>query len=265
MSRLQGFNRETCYCLITDHQSGALYGECCAFKAPPIAFVNRFLQLKGLPRTHPTSAYGLILEVIWEFQDYLEIVKELPATIIIDTSKERWTQHSQEHCLDFVNNFFHISIKMHKHFDKWRTPQLAAMTLAGNNTKLSAAIATWTLNDTLPANKDKTVLLPEHGDKVVSVFEFLELLSEQATSQEMKGHVMIKDNALAVEKMSQGTNLWSSDVSDVKNMAVWCKTHILPVSHYIHRIEAGVGWCYFSLCYIETIGTYAKSVYLPYG
>ena len=45
--RLQGLNGETCYCLIVDHYSGRLYGECFDSKAPPIDFLNRWLLHHG--------------------------------------------------------------------------------------------------------------------------------------------------------------------------------------------------------------------------
>jgi hypothetical protein len=47
--RLQGLHGETCYCLVTDHLSGYLYGECFQSKAPPLDFLNRWLALHGLP------------------------------------------------------------------------------------------------------------------------------------------------------------------------------------------------------------------------
>ena len=53
--RLKGFNDETCYCLIVDHHSGTLYGECFANKAPPIDFLNRWLAQYGLPVDHPNK------------------------------------------------------------------------------------------------------------------------------------------------------------------------------------------------------------------
>lgn len=39
-ARSVGLNGETCYCLITDHHLGTLYGQCFASKRPPIAFLN---------------------------------------------------------------------------------------------------------------------------------------------------------------------------------------------------------------------------------
>jgi hypothetical protein len=51
--RLQGMHGETCYCLITDHFSGYLYGECFQSKAPPLDFLNRWLAQYGLPRDVP--------------------------------------------------------------------------------------------------------------------------------------------------------------------------------------------------------------------
>jgi hypothetical protein len=41
--RLQGLNGETCYCLITDHFSGTLYGQCFRSKSPPVDFVRNWL------------------------------------------------------------------------------------------------------------------------------------------------------------------------------------------------------------------------------
>ena len=55
MERLQGLNGETCYCLVVDHFSGRLYGECFASKAPPIDFLNRWLLLHGLPKDVPNK------------------------------------------------------------------------------------------------------------------------------------------------------------------------------------------------------------------
>jgi hypothetical protein len=51
--RLMGLNGETCYCLITDHFSGTLYGETFRNKSPPIDFLNRWLALHGLPTDVP--------------------------------------------------------------------------------------------------------------------------------------------------------------------------------------------------------------------
>lgn len=48
-----GFHGETCYCLITDHKSRRLYGECFASKAPPIDYLNRWLATHGLPKDYP--------------------------------------------------------------------------------------------------------------------------------------------------------------------------------------------------------------------
>ena len=48
--RLQGLNGETCYCLITDHHSGKLFGEAFRSKAPPLDFLNRWLAQYGLPQ-----------------------------------------------------------------------------------------------------------------------------------------------------------------------------------------------------------------------
>jgi hypothetical protein len=51
-SRLQcltGLNGETCYCLIVDHKTKTLYGECFASKQPPVDFINCWLACHGLP------------------------------------------------------------------------------------------------------------------------------------------------------------------------------------------------------------------------
>jgi len=48
VKRLQGVHGETCYCLIVDHYSGTLFGECFTSKAPPLDFINRWLRLHGL-------------------------------------------------------------------------------------------------------------------------------------------------------------------------------------------------------------------------
>lgn len=53
MECLKGLNGETCYCLIIDHYSGRLYGECFATKAPPIDFLNQWLLRHGLPKDIP--------------------------------------------------------------------------------------------------------------------------------------------------------------------------------------------------------------------
>ena len=53
MKHLIGLNGETCYCLITDHYSGTLYGECFCNKAPPSDFLNHWLVLHGLPADVP--------------------------------------------------------------------------------------------------------------------------------------------------------------------------------------------------------------------
>jgi hypothetical protein len=48
-----GLNGETCYCLIVDHFSGALYGETFSSKAPPLEFLNRWLAQHGCPKEVP--------------------------------------------------------------------------------------------------------------------------------------------------------------------------------------------------------------------
>jgi hypothetical protein len=50
VKRLRGLNGETCYCLLVDHFSGMLFGQCFASKAPPLEFLNSWLALYGLPR-----------------------------------------------------------------------------------------------------------------------------------------------------------------------------------------------------------------------
>ena len=49
VSRFEGINGETCYCLITDHYSGMLWGDTFSSKRPPIDFLNRWLVRFGLP------------------------------------------------------------------------------------------------------------------------------------------------------------------------------------------------------------------------
>ena len=49
LQRLAGLNGETCYCLIVDHKTKTLYGECFASKGPPVDFINRWLARHGLP------------------------------------------------------------------------------------------------------------------------------------------------------------------------------------------------------------------------
>jgi hypothetical protein len=53
IKHLQGLRGETCHCLIVDHFSGTLYGETFNSKAPPIAFLNRWLAQHGLPADVP--------------------------------------------------------------------------------------------------------------------------------------------------------------------------------------------------------------------
>jgi len=52
MQRLQGLNGETCYCLITDHHSGTIWGRCFSSKAAPMEFLDHWLRRYGLPRDH---------------------------------------------------------------------------------------------------------------------------------------------------------------------------------------------------------------------
>ena len=43
LEQLSELHGETCYCLITDHHSKALYDECFASKNPPVEFLNTWL------------------------------------------------------------------------------------------------------------------------------------------------------------------------------------------------------------------------------
>ena len=56
-----GLHGEVCYCLITDHKSRRLYGECFASKAPPIDYLNRWLATHGLPKEFPNKYVRLDL------------------------------------------------------------------------------------------------------------------------------------------------------------------------------------------------------------
>jgi hypothetical protein len=47
-----GINK-MCYCLLVDHFSGMLFGQCFASKAPPLEFLNFWLALYGLPTSTP--------------------------------------------------------------------------------------------------------------------------------------------------------------------------------------------------------------------
>jgi hypothetical protein len=53
VKRLQGLNGETCYCLIVDHHSGMLFGQCFRSKAPPIPFLTQWLTTHGLTNNVP--------------------------------------------------------------------------------------------------------------------------------------------------------------------------------------------------------------------
>jgi hypothetical protein len=53
VKRLQGINGETCYCLLVDHYSGMLFGQCFQSKAPPIQFLTQWLATHGLPNDIP--------------------------------------------------------------------------------------------------------------------------------------------------------------------------------------------------------------------
>ena len=50
VSRFAGLYGETCYCLITDHHTGMLWGNTFNSKEPPIDFLNRWLVRHGLPK-----------------------------------------------------------------------------------------------------------------------------------------------------------------------------------------------------------------------
>jgi hypothetical protein len=186
------------------------------------------------------------LQLGWEmdphFKDYIDLVNKLPEKVTIDESAEVQTKHSQEHCKQFVADFFNIAIKsMYKHFNQWRSPELAVMALGGNNVQLGTALAAYTLNGTLPSNQQGTVVLPKHGNKTVKLSDLVEFLSEMTTSNDMKLHVLVKDNLAGVRKMSQGEHLWSSNDPDIMKLAMWVKTYVVPAMHQTHRVEAGVG------------------------
>jgi hypothetical protein len=53
LKRLQGIHGETCYCLIVDHFSGMLFGQCFQSKAPPILFLTQWLSTYGLTNGTP--------------------------------------------------------------------------------------------------------------------------------------------------------------------------------------------------------------------
>jgi hypothetical protein len=53
LKRLQGIHGETCYCLIVDHFSGMLFGQCFQSKAPPIPFLTQWLATYGLTNETP--------------------------------------------------------------------------------------------------------------------------------------------------------------------------------------------------------------------
>jgi hypothetical protein len=55
LEHLSDLNCEMCYCLIVDHYSGHLYGECFASKVPPVDFLNRWLLHHGLPKDVPNK------------------------------------------------------------------------------------------------------------------------------------------------------------------------------------------------------------------
>ncbi len=52
MQRLQGLHGETCYCLITDHYSGTIWGRCFSSKSAPIDFLDQWLRRYALPKAH---------------------------------------------------------------------------------------------------------------------------------------------------------------------------------------------------------------------
>jgi hypothetical protein len=53
VKRLQGMHGETCYCLVVDHFSGMLFGQCFCSKAPPIEFLSQWLITYGLSNNVP--------------------------------------------------------------------------------------------------------------------------------------------------------------------------------------------------------------------
>jgi hypothetical protein len=53
IKRLQGLHGETCYCLLVDHFSGMLFGQCFQSKEPPIQFLTQWLAKHGLDNTTP--------------------------------------------------------------------------------------------------------------------------------------------------------------------------------------------------------------------
>ena len=50
LSKYAGLYGQTCYCLITDHHTGMLWGDTFNSKTPPIDFLNRWLVRFGLPK-----------------------------------------------------------------------------------------------------------------------------------------------------------------------------------------------------------------------
>jgi hypothetical protein len=50
---LQGMHGETCYCLIVDHFSGMLFGQCFHSKAPPLNNLSQWLATHGLSNAVP--------------------------------------------------------------------------------------------------------------------------------------------------------------------------------------------------------------------
>ena len=77
MSRLAGLHGETCYCLISDHHTGMLHGECFTSKAPPVEFLNMWLSKYNPPaevkdkyvRFDPGGDLGKCQEVLDLFED----------------------------------------------------------------------------------------------------------------------------------------------------------------------------------------------------
>jgi hypothetical protein len=53
VKRLQGMHGETCYCLIVDHHSGMLFGQCFRSKAPPLDFLRNWIATHGLTNEIP--------------------------------------------------------------------------------------------------------------------------------------------------------------------------------------------------------------------
>jgi hypothetical protein len=53
VKKLQSMHGETCYCLLVDHYSGMLFGQCFRSKAPPLEFLQQWLSTYGLSNAIP--------------------------------------------------------------------------------------------------------------------------------------------------------------------------------------------------------------------